>query len=113
MAKPDSAGQAVAIPSVGVSGMVSGMSVNRVRSGVREHSGHPQTDYRSVVSGMLPSGLGLCRVCLEPCRPDSRYCSGRCLQVERDCLWALVKDKGLRSSHRYRWARSHLGLDDG
>lgn len=96
--------------SVNVSGMVSAMSVNRVRNGVRGHSGHPPTHSRCVVSGMLPSGLGLCRVCLEPCRPDSRYCSGACLQVERDCWWALMREKG--ENRAKRWARSSLGLDE-
>jgi hypothetical protein len=53
---------------------------------------------------------GACRVCLEPTRSGSSYCSRECEWTERECWWALAKERG--DSPAKRWARAHLGLDE-
>jgi hypothetical protein len=93
-----------------------------VRKGVRdEHATCPEgrpgafPDNRESL-GALVSGTvqhpSSCRVCGQPSRPDSRYCSGDCAGVERDVWWALVKARELSGRLVSRWARSWLGLDD-
>jgi hypothetical protein len=66
----------------------------------------------SLCPGLVDDFSSGCRVCQEPCRPDSRYCSGACAQLERDCYWSLVKDKLSQGTPAYRWAREQLGLVD-
>ena len=89
-----------------------------VRNVIRsEHESRPESasgaipDNTHTLGVCSPEGrAALCRVCLEPAAADSRYCSGACAQVERDCLWALVKSRELRDGPAYRWAREELGL---
>lgn len=54
---------------------------------------------------------GLCRACAKPVLYEgASWCSGTCRQVERDCRWALMREKG--DFRAKRWARARLSLDD-
>jgi hypothetical protein len=71
-------------------------------------------DNSHCIGGSLPGfptdARGLCRVCLAPVAFDSEYCGWRCRRVERDCQWAMVKDRAVRDTAAGRWAKVRLGL---
>lgn len=45
------------------------------------------------------------------CPACGRHHDHMCRRM-RDCLWRMVKEKSLRSSHAQGWARAALGLGE-
>lgn len=71
----------------------------------------PSATVRAGRPALADGGMrGECRVCAEPVRYEgASWCSGACRQVERQCWWALMREKG--DFRAKRWARAQLGRD--